>query len=96
MTNRFAISISGKVRPGAAGQLPSSGSPGTLKSLLYGFAAIVLVSAALVVGMALGTAVAFIIGVLVAGALAVLLIQGALNRFRPLRDRATTDKDERL
>jgi hypothetical protein len=46
--------------------------------------------------MALGTAVAFIIGVLVAGALAVLLIQGALNRFRPLRDKATTDKDERL
>jgi Flp pilus assembly protein TadB len=82
MRRRFEISIASQPRPISDGQTPPAGWSSRIKAFLTGFAALVLVAAALVVGVTLGTAVAVTIGVLVIGALTVLIVRGVLDRMR--------------
>ena len=91
---RFEIRISSRARTGSLGELPSGGSRRPAKTLFYRCAVLVVVSAALVVGLALGTTVALIIVLLISLALALLLAQNALNRFRLRRSRPSSGDGE--
>jgi hypothetical protein len=80
MRRQFEISISSKPRPHLEGPATNVGAGSRIKALMYGFAALILISIIFVIGFTLGTAVFVTMGVLVIAALAVLAVRGAFGR----------------
>ena len=78
MQRRFEIRISNRSRPSADSELPSAGPASRIQKFVFGLIALILVAAALIVGVTIGTAVAVTIGVLVLVALAVLIVRGSV------------------
>jgi hypothetical protein len=81
MPQRFEISFR-TPRPDPAGQPTLPRPTSRIKTFLQAFAALLVLSAIVTVGIAIGSAVAVLIAALVAIALAALLIRGALYHLK--------------
>jgi hypothetical protein len=84
MRRRIDIAITRKPKAGEI-RSPLAGTFGRMQAIAGAILVVALLSAVLLLGVALGTAVAILIGVLVIGALSVLVLRGVMSGLKGRR-----------